>query len=233
MDQFAWTKKEALQYIAWIMTTGGIVACFTFFSINPLCKKFKESDVLIFGGFFVMILGRIAHIPYRDELPKFAYPKERLLDNGTMIIYDDDHPDTLGCPQDWCKTTSKLGFYEFLLGYMLTSVGYPIGLTLIQTIFSKVLGPRPQGNWQGLITNAGCLSRITGPIFVIYGYTTYGPLWTFLAILILTFIPMIFLIILKKRLDVEGFSQTKSPKSLEMEKVNSESDKEKLSNVDS
>lgn len=145
MDQYAWTKKEALQYIAYIMTICGVIACGTFLSISPLCKKFKESDVLI-GGFFIMILGRVAHIPYRNEFPKLAYDKGRLLENGTLIMYNDDDAEVLGCPitQDWCKTTPKLGIPEFILGYLLTTIGYPIGLTLIQTIFSKVLGPRPQ-----------------------------------------------------------------------------------------
>lgn len=126
MDQYAWTKTEALQNIAYIMTIGGVIACVTFLSVNPLCKKFKENDVLIYGGFLLMVLGRLVHIPYRNELPKLGYAKERLLENGTLIIFDEDDPEVLGCPisQDWCQTTSKLGFPEFILGYMLTSIGY-------------------------------------------------------------------------------------------------------------
>jgi MFS transporter, ceroid-lipofuscinosis neuronal protein 7 len=52
----------------------------------------------------------------------------------------------LGCPpiQEWCRTTMAMTVTQFLLGFALTSIGYPIGVTLIQTIFSKVLGPRPQ-----------------------------------------------------------------------------------------
>lgn len=52
-----------------------------------------------------------------------------------------------GCPQDaqpWCATSRALTLPQFLLGYACVSVGYPLGVTLIQTIFSKVLGPRPQ-----------------------------------------------------------------------------------------
>lgn len=245
MDQYAWTKKEALQNIAYIMTAGGVIACVTFLSVNPLCKRFKENDVLIYGGFMLMVFGRLVHIPYRNELPKLAYPKEKLFENGTMITFSDDDDEVLGCPvsQEWCLKTSKLGFPEFILGYMLTSVAYPIGLSLIQTIFSKVLGPRPQGNylvhqlyaifdyflkignWMGIITNAGCLSRISGPICVIWLYTKYGPLLIFSILLVITIIPLGCLLILKERLLIESFKSIDSPKSTEMGKLNLESDK--------
>jgi ceroid-lipofuscinosis MFS transporter 7 len=209
------------------MFISGVIACGCFLSVNPLCKIFKENYILIYGGFLVMVLGRIAHIPFRDELPKMqAFPKEIHFDNGTSIIYKDDDPEVLGCPisQEWCKTTGKLGLPEFILGYLLTSMGYPIGLTLINTIFSKVLGPRPQGNWMGIITNAGCLSRITGPICIMFLYTRYGTYWTFLSMLILCLVPMILLMILKDRLYIENFKP--SPKSVEMENLNPKSENE-------
>lgn len=54
--------------------------------------------------------------------------------------------DLLGCPstQEWCAYTPAMTLTQFILGYILTAFGYPIGVTLIQTLFSKVLGPRPQ-----------------------------------------------------------------------------------------
>lgn len=74
----------------------------------------------------------------------------------------------------------------------------------------------------GIITNAGCLSRITGPICIMFLYTRYGTFWTFFPMLILCLVPMIILIILKDRLYIENFkpADTNSPKSIEMEKLN-------------
>jgi MFS transporter, ceroid-lipofuscinosis neuronal protein 7 len=46
--------------------------------------------------------------------------------------------------QPWCATSRALSLTQFLLAYACISVGYSLGVTLIQTIFSKVLGPRPQ-----------------------------------------------------------------------------------------
>lgn len=52
----------------------------------------------------------------------------------------------LGCPsdQEWCAYTPAMTVTQFMLGYVLTVFGYPTAVTLIQTIFSKILGPRPQ-----------------------------------------------------------------------------------------
>lgn len=52
----------------------------------------------------------------------------------------------LGCPsnQVWCTFTPAMTLTQFIIGYFLTCFGYPIGVTLIQTLFSKLLGARPQ-----------------------------------------------------------------------------------------
>jgi ceroid-lipofuscinosis MFS transporter 7 len=145
MDQFAWSKEEALYYMGILMSVGAVVACATFLLIGPLCDRYKENNVLIWGGFFLMVIGRISCIPYGDELAKINYGNYSSINlNGTDSAFDND--DDLGCPieQEWCLTTPKITITQFILGYAFTSVGYPIGITLIQTVFSKVLGPRPQ-----------------------------------------------------------------------------------------
>lgn len=83
---------------------------------------------------------------------------------------------------------------QFLLGYFLTCIGYPIGVTLIQTIFSKILGPRPQGVWMGLITGSGCLSRIMGPVCVGYVYTRHGTYATFGFTTVMMFVALLWLL---------------------------------------
>lgn len=218
MEQFAWTKTQALKYMAIIMTIGGFMACVTFLLISPLCKRFKENYVLIYGGFLVMVLGRLVHIPYGSIMPKLAINREFIHANGSIVTLSEDDSQVLGCPvtQDWCKTTPQLGFEAFLLGYILTSVGYPIGLTLIQTIFSKVLGPRPQGLWQGYMTASGCLSRIFGPICVSVLYANYGTLWLSIVTAVMMIVPMVWLMLLKDRLYIESIDE----KSLEMKSLN-------------
>lgn len=189
MDQFAWTKSEALYYMGLLMSVGAVVACITFVTIAPLCKRFEERTVLLWGGFSLMAIGRVLYIPWGDEPPLMAE-----FDNETMNATDPDF-ELVGCPisQEWCRTTPAMTMTQFLLGYFLTCVGYPIGVTLIQTIFSKILGPRPQGVWMGLITGSGCFSRIMGPVCVGYMYTRYGTYATFGFTTIMMVVAMIWL----------------------------------------
>ncbi|CAO1437512.1 unnamed protein product [Diamesa tonsa] len=205
MDQFAWTKTQALYYMGTLMSVGAIIACVTFMLISPLSKRFQESNVLIWGGFFMMVLAGFVMIPYTGEPAQLASARDYMMENGTIAVYADDSVEILGCPetQEWCKYTPQLGFVEFLFGYILVSMGYPIGVTLIQTIFSKILGPRPQGIWMGLMTASGCMSRVMGPVFVGTIYTRFGTRWTFGVSTAMMICPMIWLYLLRNRLAVD------------------------------
>lgn len=226
MDQFAWSKTEALYYMGILMSVGAIIACVTFVGIGPLCKRFQERQVLLWGGFFLMVIGRALYIPWGDEPPQMAElsnSTEFLHINDTQIFsnntvrYDTDGT-ILGCPpaQEWCRVVPAMTITQFLLGYALTSIGYPIGVTLIQTIFSKILGPRPQGVWMGLMTGSGCLSRVMGPVFVGYIYTRLGTNWTFGFTTVMMAVSMIWLYIYKDRLIPPDFEKP----AVEMEELN-------------
>uniref|UniRef100_A0A2M4AJY3 Putative transporter/transmembrane protein n=3 Tax=Anopheles triannulatus TaxID=58253 RepID=A0A2M4AJY3_9DIPT len=239
MDMFAWTKAEALYYMAWIMAVGAVLASGMFLMIGPLCKRIPEQHVLLWGGFFLMVLGRAVYIPMSDQPPKLAF-----LENVTATLLADEpdwkgvygsnftdvrsdmirvdlnyqgpafgepvsnisdkdySKDLLGCPstQEWCKTTRGMTIFQFLLGYAFTAIGYPIGVTLITTIFSKVLGPRPQGTWMGLMTGSGCMSRALGPVFLSTIYTKYGLYWTFGSTAVMMAITMLWLWYMRQRL---------------------------------
>ncbi|XP_018353735.1 PREDICTED: major facilitator superfamily domain-containing protein 8 [Trachymyrmex septentrionalis] len=197
MDQFAWTKKEALYYMGILMSVGAVIACITFTMIGPLCKKFAERKVMLWGGFFFMVIGRVLCIPWGPDPPIIGdfgpYNNITTDANGTEIV---------GCPitQEWCLYTPQITITQFLIGYTFTSIGYPIGVTLMQTIFSKILGPRPQGVWMGLMTGAGCASRVLGPVFVGFIYTRLGTYHTFGITGVMLIISMLWLQLVNKRL---------------------------------
>ncbi|XP_063696824.1 major facilitator superfamily domain-containing protein 8-like isoform X1 [Culicoides brevitarsis] len=202
MDQFAWTKEEAVKYMGILMAVGSVIACASFVSIKPMTTKFEERKVLLWGGFFLMALAAGSCIPMGSEPPKLAYPVELngTLDHNNNTIWVDENE--VGCPikQEWCATTNALTIPQFIFGYGLTSWGYPIGVTLIQTIFSKILGPRPQGTWMGILTGAGCFSRVLGPLYISFVYTNYGTYFTFGSITFLMLSCMLWLYIVRGKL---------------------------------
>ncbi|XP_036140789.1 major facilitator superfamily domain-containing protein 8 isoform X2 [Monomorium pharaonis] len=208
MDQFAWTKKEALYYMGILMSVGAVIACVTFTMIGPLCKKFEERKVMLWGGFFFMVIGRVLCIPWGPDPPKLA-------DFGPFgnITKDINGTEIVGCSinQTWCSYTPQITITQFFIGYGFTSIGYPIGVTLMQTIFSKILGPRPQGVWMGLLTGAGCASRVLGPIFVTFIYTNLGTYHTFGITGVMLIISMLWLQLVNKRLIAPEIKKSNQP----------------------
>ncbi|KAK0159629.1 hypothetical protein PV327_010724 [Microctonus hyperodae] len=197
MDQFAWTKEESLYYMGLLLSVGAIIACIMFLIIGPLCKRFEERRVMLWFGFFFMVVGRIFCIPWGPDPPKIAE-----IDPFTNTTKYLNGTDITGCPSDqkWCYYTPQMTVIQFVIGYTFTTIGYPVGVTLVQTIFSKILGPRPQGLWMGLMTGAGCASRVLGPVFVGLIYTQWGTYHTFGITGITLIIAMMWIQIVDKRL---------------------------------
>lgn len=159
-----------------------------------------------------MVLGRALYIPWGSEPPIIAE-----VGNSTVV----DTEENVGCPstQEWCRTTPSMTITQFLLGYITTSIGYPIGVTLIQTIFSKVLGPRPQGTWMGLMTGSGCLSRVLGPVFVGYIYTRLGTYWTFGVTTVMMAVAMVWLCMFCDRLVPPELDHLPTPAAVELQEM--------------
>ncbi|CAK1585791.1 unnamed protein product [Parnassius mnemosyne] len=164
MEQFGWGKAQALQYMGALMSAGAVVACLVFAAIPSLTRRFEERALLVWGGFLPTAAASLLCIPWGPGPPPLAMPGQ--------------HEALGGCPQEtqpWCAESRALSLVQFLLAYACVSVGYPLGVTLIQTIFSKVLGPRPQGVWQGVLAGAGCAARALGPLLVAGVYARRGP----------------------------------------------------------
>eukprot|EP01132_Coremiostelium_polycephalum_P001352 gene1352-1707_t len=67
-----------------------------------------------------------------------------------------------GPPFHW---EDGLPLWQFIIGSIFVSVGYPIASSLIYAIFSKVLNPKQQGTKMGWLTAGGSLARMIGPIW--------------------------------------------------------------------
>ena len=50
-----------------------------------------------------------------------------------------------GCALEWCKHQPALKVWQLFGGIMIGTIGYPYAISITQSIFSKIIGPRPQG----------------------------------------------------------------------------------------
>lgn len=64
------------------------------------------------------------------------------------------------------------GLNAVLLGVSMASIN-----VTMNTLFSRVIGPRMQGTQQGMMAMVEGASRMTGPLLMGYLYSRYGPRW--------------------------------------------------------
>ena len=82
MDQWAWTRQEAVRYLGIQMACGALVGVTCFGLIGPLAKRFDDRKLLIFVGLIPLIIGKAIMIPLGSQYPKY------IDSNGEDIYYD-------------------------------------------------------------------------------------------------------------------------------------------------
>ncbi len=195
MDNFAWQKKEAIQYLGVTLAAGGLLSAFCFGAIGPLSKRINERLLLIFAGICPMIIGRLIMMPMGADTPYFignysdcGVPGMRIFVVPNMyallclgVILDGPPPtpepgetELAGCEHCWCLDTKRMTEVQFLVGFCVSTVGYPFCIAIIGALYSKVLGPKPQGLYMGVLTMSGSLARVLGPIVFTRLYQVRG-----------------------------------------------------------
>ena len=72
MDQFAWSRDEAIRYLGIAMATGGVAAGLVFMTVIPLTKKFDNRIVLLFFGLIPFLVGKLVILPMGTSKPLIA-----------------------------------------------------------------------------------------------------------------------------------------------------------------
>lgn len=96
-----------------------------------------------------------------------------------MLSTDPTH--AVGCDQDlygWCTSLTQVNIYLYYgLNTLLLGVCFASINVSMNTIFSRVIGPRLQGTHQGYMLVAEGCARMLGPLLVGYLYSHHGPRW--------------------------------------------------------
>ncbi|XP_069349795.1 major facilitator superfamily domain-containing protein 8 isoform X7 [Eulemur rufifrons] len=190
MDMYGWTQEQAVLYDGIILAALGVEAVIILLGVKLLSKKIGERAILL-GGLIVVWVGFFILLPWGNQFPKIQW--EDLHNNsipntfGEIIIglwkspREDHNERPTGCPieQAWCLYTPVIHLAQFLTSAVLIGIGYPVCNLMSYTLYSKILGPKPQGVYMGWLTASGSGARILGPVFISQVYAHWGPRWAF------------------------------------------------------
>ncbi|XP_026309909.1 major facilitator superfamily domain-containing protein 8 isoform X8 [Piliocolobus tephrosceles] len=163
------------------------VALFVFAVFETIGER-----AILLGGLIVVWVGFFILLPWGNQFPRIQW--EDLHNNsipnttfGEIIIglwkspMEDGNERPTGCSieQAWCLYTPVIHLAQFLTSVVLIGVGYPVCNLMSYTLYSKILGPKPQGVYMGWLTASGSGARILGPVFISQVYAHWGPRWAF------------------------------------------------------
>uniref|UniRef100_A0A7N8WXP2 Major facilitator superfamily domain containing 8 n=1 Tax=Mastacembelus armatus TaxID=205130 RepID=A0A7N8WXP2_9TELE len=184
MDMFAWTRKEAVLYNGIIICCIGFESILVFLVVKVASKRFGDRPVLL-AGLAIIFCGFFILLPWGNHYPKIQWAD---LKNNSLVsqvskatITSNSSLEPTGCPyeQTWCQYTPAIHLAQFISADILIGVGYPACNVMSYTLYSKILGPKPQGVYMGWLTASGSGARTLGPVFVSHVYTILGPRWAF------------------------------------------------------
>lgn len=184
MDMFAWTRKEAVLYNGIIICCIGFESILVFLVVKLASQRFGDRPVLL-AGLGIIFCGFFVLLPWGNQYPKVQWAD---LKNNTRVSQmaqgldaTNSSVEPTGCPfaQTWCQYTPAIHLAQYITSDFLIGVGYPACNVMSYTLYSKILGPKPQGVYMGWLTASGSGARTLGPVFVSHVYTLLGPRWAF------------------------------------------------------
>uniref|UniRef100_A0A914DF79 Major facilitator superfamily (MFS) profile domain-containing protein n=1 Tax=Acrobeloides nanus TaxID=290746 RepID=A0A914DF79_9BILA len=174
MAMFDWTNKEAVKYFGLIQLGQSAVNVFVSLSFAWKLGDFvnihnKERITTIIG----LTIGLTYH------LLTFAWPFLPEKVSGHVEYSNSNTTEIIGCYKSeysWCSYTHQVPLLAYILGNIfLQSFAFPVALTPMAILYSKILGSRRQGTMTGILFMSGSIARIIGPILISTMFEHYGP----------------------------------------------------------
>jgi len=183
--QFALTKSAAVWYGGLVLTSQGIIATLQQVNMKLLLRRFTDRKLILIG-YACCSLTFLLYIPFGA-----VNQAGMKTGNSTVLI---DSADDIGCPvrYHWCRTSPRIWLPQFILGAVLHATGLSFCVTLLVSLYSKVLVNRNQGSSLGLISAAGNLGRLVAPIASSASYVVIGPQYTYLWAFLIMALGMVF-----------------------------------------
>uniref|UniRef100_A0AC35TPG1 MFS domain-containing protein n=1 Tax=Rhabditophanes sp. KR3021 TaxID=114890 RepID=A0AC35TPG1_9BILA len=172
MIMFSWTSQEAIMYGSIAQGALGLLSfivyfVYIFFKLNRF-MKFRIALFWAMVGLFTF------------HLLTFSYP----FYSGSIDLYttadENNVPDSkVGCNTDkfkFCDTTKPINVWIWLISYpVIIGIGFSIINIAMNTLYSKIIGPRRMATWQSIMQMSGGAARIIGPLSIGGLYEHFGP----------------------------------------------------------
>ncbi|KAI6189959.1 hypothetical protein M3Y97_00064600 [Aphelenchoides bicaudatus] len=178
---FALNETQAVKTLA---ITQGFVGALTllvyFFFIFFKLERFVQLRTSCIAALAALIVFHVL---------TFSYPF--LPDHVALTSELNTTDDAIGCNAErfeWCYSLTTVPIWLFYGSYsLIIGLSFPLLTLTMNSLFSKILGPRRQGKQQGLLQVSSGVARMAGPLAASNLYSGFGPrpVWI-LEILVIT-----------------------------------------------
>uniref|UniRef100_A0A0N5CGG1 MFS domain-containing protein n=1 Tax=Strongyloides papillosus TaxID=174720 RepID=A0A0N5CGG1_STREA len=193
---FGWTKKYSISVLSTAQGFLGLCAFLVyFFYIIFKLNRFIRYRLNCISGLFILMAFHFLTFPYPFLPEVVTYHSLNVTENGTEIV---------GCDIDmypWCENITQVNPWIYLISFsLLIGIAFPIINIAMNTLFSKILGPRRQGTQQGFMQMFGGCGQLIGPLITSSIYTNYGPRYVWGAEVIFIALTLSFWVIFFRRM---------------------------------
>ena len=166
-------------------------------------------------GIVPSIISRLFMMPMGSDKPSFIGNYTECGYEGPddpLLPYASSREDGGGCIHCWCLELRRVTEVQFIIATVIGACAFPYCVAIIGSLYSKLLGPKPQGLYMGVLTGSASLARVIGPIFFTKLYQEQGTYVTFSVVAGALIISLLLVIFAYKR-----FVPLKDPNVLEQE----------------
>uniref|UniRef100_A0A914XVC4 Major facilitator superfamily (MFS) profile domain-containing protein n=1 Tax=Panagrolaimus superbus TaxID=310955 RepID=A0A914XVC4_9BILA len=200
MTIFAFSKTQVVKYIAVAQLLRSMLAFITYASYI----KFNLGKIL--NNRIITISALIGLLSF--HLTSYSWPflpgQIKMYTNYDIQNVTLNSTELTGCNVDrfpWCETFNPVNVYVYYIAYViLIGMSFPNLNISMNTLFSKIIGPRPQAAQQGWLQVAGSSARLIGPIAMSSLYTEFGPRWNWNVVIAVITVTLSSWILMKARM---------------------------------
>ncbi|KAI1712955.1 major facilitator superfamily domain-containing protein [Ditylenchus destructor] len=181
---FSWTSAMVVQKMASAETIMNVICLLTY----AIYAVFRLEEILNFR--LNCVIGLVAFLAFYLVTYSFPFLPGQVMIYSTSAV---NSTDTVGCNIDnftWCDSLKPINSTLFFFCYIvILSTGFSSTNIALNTLFSKIIGPRRQGTQQGFLQMSGGMGGMIGPVVITSIYTSYGPrmVWNFeLCVILVT-----------------------------------------------